>query len=133
MQAIFRTPIRVDNHTTLTVAEMLNSYGDDNRAALERHGVTLTYGRRGPRQASGDGGSEYEHLFIDHRNVSTGLLKGTEWDGQAISTILKRIPGATIKRCRCGGRQPWGVKIPMTQIRAKYLDDGVVIPPSGDF
>lgn len=62
-------------------------------------------------------------LFISHRTVLAKLLRGSQWTGQNIDQILKRLPGARRNQRIVAGNRPRGVEIPWQYIRSNYLTD----------
>lgn len=56
------------------------------------------------------------YLFIAPNVVSRFLLQDTDWKGQNIKTILRRIEGAKEGRHRMGGTYPRGIWIPAGEV-----------------
>jgi len=75
---------------------------DGGEQALEASGIRLF-------PVSGD-------LFICHKQVRTGLLRGTPWEEQKIDTLLMRIKGAKRGRQRVGGRPSRGIWLPAEKL-----------------
>ena len=53
-----------------------------------------------------------DHLFIVHKQIKTGLLKGTAWEKQRIDQLLERLPEAERAQLRLAGRVSRGILIP---------------------
>lgn len=125
LQAIFRATVQLDKGRSLTVASLWAGIeGTDYREALERVGIARVYGRRGYRETvsreSSPERDDGHFLFLDHRDVRSKLLRGTEWESQSIDQILKRIPGAELTRRNLGARRTYGVVIPVSYLE-KFL------------
>jgi hypothetical protein len=88
--------------------------------ALERAGVAKVGSVSGP--------TDYvikTHLFIACKTTLRFLLKGTQWEEQAIDQILRRLPEAKKSQRMIGGHRPWGVELPLSYLR-KYLGNSEV-------
>lgn len=130
IQAILRSVVRIDRSHELTVSEILAERGSDNMRALERHGLGICYHNRGRRPvATADRRIAGENLFIDHKDVTHKLLKGTDWQFQSIDQILQRVDGAEKRRARIGSRIVNGVSIPM-QYLVRFARDSEDEPGS---
>lgn len=104
---ILETEIRLDRGEIATIAQILSrraSSSPDHMYRAEACGIGVVTHK------------DLEMLFVAHNSVSRYLLKGTGWERQNIDEILKRIPGAEKAKKRLGGKQPWGVVIPMAFI-----------------
>lgn len=91
--------------------------------ALERVGVTVTATATGrqARELARTDESRRDGIFLAHNQVARELLGKTRWAGQSIDQILKRLPGAKRVKAQVGGHQPWGIKIPWSLLKEKYL------------
>lgn len=109
IQDILESEIVLDRGIRKTVSEIISpeavKLDPMQPKALERYGIGIV------THASVD------WFFVAHRAVSRHLLKGTTWDGQNIDEILRRVPGAVKCKKRLAGSQPWGVVIPIPELR----------------
>ena len=116
---IFSSLVDLGHGERANVAQILstpNSYpgGID---ALERVGVVKVASGQGTRADLGSA----THLFIANTPVARYLLKGTQWESQAIDQLLQRLPGSRKDQRRVGGHHPRGVMIPLDYIEENYL------------
>jgi hypothetical protein len=89
--------------------------------ALERAGVAKVKNGAG-RPTDSD---KKTHLFVASKATIRFLLKGTQWEGQAIDQLLRRIPGARKCQHMIGGHKHWGIDIPLTHLE-KFLGESEV-------
>jgi hypothetical protein len=116
LQAILSHVVRFDRGFEATVAELIRAYDPEKNDALERCGIAKVSSLRGPR-------AKTDILFIAHNDVRNKVLKGTEWANQSIDQILRRISGAKPGRRQVGGRQTYGVQLPLDFVVKRYLGD----------
>lgn len=95
---------------------------ENAKEALERCGI-----RKG--QFSPDGAEESDAVKIDCliigcKAAADHLLRNTEWKGQAIEQILRRIEGAAVKRKLMAKRKVKCVCIPLDYVIEHFLVDG---------
>lgn len=110
-EEILSARVQVQGGKFYSVAQILNESTDDRDfEAMETHGVSVCFDRRG-RKDLAEGYSE-KLLFIAHRLTQRHLLRGSQWETQALDQIMKRIPGAILSRRRVAGSRQHGITIP---------------------
>ncbi len=82
---------------------------NENREALERHGVALTSCRPGPRTSAID---DDARLFFNGSAIKRHLLRGTRWEELDVDQLLKRLPDAVMVQRRIDGSRVRGVEVP---------------------
>ena len=109
---LMMAPVDCGHGVRISVSQLIDDeqslYG--NRDAMEAHGVGVVF--------EGDG---KKSLFVAHRVATKRLLRGTDWEGQDISQLLVRVPGASRSRRRLAGLNTRGVIIPMDRMHEKFL------------
>jgi hypothetical protein len=123
VQAILASAVDLGRWGRPSVSQILSDMKGyenyDGTNGLERSGIGIVYGRRGPRGEHAGGNEEY--LFFAHDLVKRFLLRSTPWEQQSIEQYLKRLPGAQPGRRRIGGANKHGVMVPMDYIKAEFL------------
>lgn len=110
---IFDADVFTPGGKRLAVGQMLarRHLEPDYDELLESRGLKLVemhVGRGRPRSDA-----QPDAVFIDPRKAHRYLLKGTDWDGQNVDDVLRRVPGA--ERCRrtIASKRATGVAIPI--------------------
>ena len=66
-------------------------------------------------------GEDRGRVFINHKIVSTKLLRGSTWEGQRIDQLLLRIAGAERRQLRMNGRPVRGVLLPRYCVTTPFM------------
>jgi len=124
IHAILRSIVRVSPGMERSVSELLIEQLSGDIEALERHGIAIR-----TRRADG-----VKCIFFDPKDVASKLLRNTDWHGQSIGQILRRLPEAKDQvRQRLAGRSPYGVMIPWEAFRDRFIEhEGEGVPGQFD-
>lgn len=110
-EEILSARVQVQGGKFFSVAQIINeSSSDQDFDAMATHGVCVCFDRRGRKDLVEE--TSEKLLFIAHRITQRLLLRGSQWESQALDQILKRIPGAILGRRRIAGTLQRGVTIP---------------------
>jgi hypothetical protein len=119
LRDILGAVVPVGRGRTLSVHEIINLPHADREAreALERHGVALVQGRRGPRTGSTLGLPGCKALFVNVSAVQKHLLgRDQRWARQDIDGLLLRLPGARRAQHTVAGGRGRGIEIPAAAV-----------------
>jgi hypothetical protein len=124
MDAICSSAVDLGKGERMTVGELLSldEFSHRGEKALARVGIAV-FGPPGMHRDSISWTREW--LFVARSQVKRYLLKGTEWERQNTTQMLKRLPGAKPDQCEVGGSRPRGVRIPWMLIEERFLPNVV--------
>lgn len=86
---------------------------NENREALERHGVALVSCRPGPRSSAID---DHARVFFNASAIKRHLLRGTRWEEMDVEQLLRRLDGAVVSQRRIDSARVRGVELPARPI-----------------
>ncbi len=119
---LMTAPVDCGHGIRISISQLIANKSElyTHQDAMEAHGVGLI-----------DENDGRKTLFVAHRVATKRLLRGTDWDGQDISQLLVRVPGASRSRRRLAGMNARGVVVPMEWMNEKFLGDATAAPAVG--
>lgn len=117
LDAILSSQVQLEHGKRATVAEILSGDVSDSThpgatRSLEASGVTRASSHLGTARKDTIPFEARNIVFMNHKDVTRNLLRGTKWAEQSIDTILLRLNGAERGQRRIASRVCRGIDIP---------------------